>query len=85
MTLVPITARVTPEDKLNFDSFCDSVGINTSVAINMFVKAVLKYRKIPFEISEPDPFYSKKNQQILQESIRQLKNGDGTIHELIED
>lgn len=85
MTLVPITARVSQNDKIQFDSFCDSVGLNASVTINMFIKAVLKNKKIPFEISEPDPFYSDYNQKILLESVLQLKNGGGTKHELIED
>ena len=85
MPLATVTSRVTYEDKAQFDSFCDSVGLNASVAINMFIKAVLRERKIPFDISEPDPFYSAENQAILKESINQLRSGKGTIHELIED
>ena len=43
------------EVKRQFDSFCASVGLNASVAVNLFVKAVLRERRIPFEISS-DPF-----------------------------
>ncbi|MBM6853835.1 type II toxin-antitoxin system RelB/DinJ family antitoxin [Mediterraneibacter glycyrrhizinilyticus] len=39
-----------------------NVGLNTSTAINLFVKAVLRERRIPFEIQQsPDPFFSERN------------------------
>lgn len=84
MTLATITSRVSKEDKAEFDNFCDSVGLNASVAINMFVKAVLRERKIPLEVAEPDPFYSAENQAVLMKSLHQLRSGNGIAHELIE-
>lgn len=39
------------EVKRQFDAFCASVGMNASVAVNLFAKAVLRERRIPFEIS----------------------------------
>ena len=60
MSLTTITARVDQKDKADFDAFCSSVGLNTSTAINLFVKAVLREKRIPFEIAQsPDPFYSE--------------------------
>lgn len=80
-----ITARVDSSDKSKFDSFCSGVGINTSTAINMFVKAVLRENKIPFEITySPDPFYSKSNMAHLRKSIQELRDGKCAVHELIE-
>lgn len=84
MALATVTSRVNYDDKTAFDGFCDSVGLNASVAINMFIKAVLRERRIPFEISEPDPFYSAENQAVLMKSIEQLRAGKGVAHELIE-
>ena len=84
MALATITSRVDSIDKVNFDNFCDSVGLNASVAINMFIKTVLRERKIPFEIANPDPFYNAENQRILMQSVQQLRDGKGTRHELIE-
>lgn len=53
-----ITARVDEKDKVNFDAFCSNVGLNTSTAINLFVKAVLRENRIPFEITQAvDPFF----------------------------
>ena len=85
MPLATISARVDANDKNDFDSFCSSVGLNTSTAINLFVKTVLRERRIPFEIrEEPDPFYSPSNQAYLMKSIKELREGKGIPHELIE-
>jgi DNA-damage-inducible protein J len=85
MALSTITARVDEHDKIDFDAFCSSVGLNTSTAINLFVKAVLREKRIPFEIAQnPDPFYSPSNQAYLMKSLNELKAGKGHAHELIE-
>ena len=51
MQSLTINVRVNPEDKKGFENFCNSVGMNVSTAINMFIKAVLKEQRLPFEIS----------------------------------
>jgi DNA-damage-inducible protein J len=85
MALSTLTARVDEKDKAAFDDFCSSVGLTSSAAINMYVKVVVRDRKIPFEIKQEDPFYSVNNQAHLMKSIQQLKDGRGTAHELIEE
>ncbi|WP_455720233.1 type II toxin-antitoxin system RelB/DinJ family antitoxin [Agathobacter sp.] len=85
MSQTTITARVDSTDKSKFDNFCSNVGINTSTAINMFVKAVLRENRIPFEIMQtPDPFFSETNMKHVRKSVQELRNGNGTAHELIE-
>ena len=85
MALSTLTSRVDENDKEKFISFCDSAGLTASAAINMFVKAVNREHRIPFEIKVDDPFYSASNQQHLLKSVQELKAGKGTAHELIED
>ena len=51
MSFSTIVARVDNDDKRNFNYFCDSVGLNASVAINLFIKTVLRENRIPFNIS----------------------------------
>ena len=83
--MTTITARIDKHDKADFDAFCTNVGLNASTAINLFVKAVLREKRIPFEISQKtDPFYCKENQEYLLKSIQELKEGKGHSHELIE-
>ena len=85
MALVTLTSRVDERDKIAFDEFCSSVGLTASAAINMYVKAVVRERRIPFEIKQVDPFfYSVENQAHLMKAMRQLDAGQGTVHELIE-
>lgn len=84
MAQTVMSVRVDKDVKEKFDSFCEDVGLNPSVAINMYIKAVLREHKIPFEITN-DPFYSESNQKWLKESVKQAENGNLTQHELIED
>jgi DNA-damage-inducible protein J len=85
MAQATITARVDSSDKTRFDQFCSNVGINTSIAINMFVKAVLRENRIPFEIVQStDPFFSETNLAHVRKSVKELREGKGTAHELIE-
>jgi DNA-damage-inducible protein J len=70
--------------KRRFDLFCADAGMNASVAVNLFARAVLRERRIPFRIAAADPFYSAKNQAILERAMDQLEAGKGTVHELLE-
>ena len=85
MALSTLTARVDENDKSDFDTFCSSVGLTASAAINIYVKTVLRERRIPFEIKQEDPFFSSENQAYISKSVKELRAGKGTAHELIED
>ena len=86
MALASINVRVEPEAKLQFEDFCRQIGMSMSTAINVFIKAALREKKIPFELTaEPDPFYSEENMKRLERSIKQLEDGQvvtKTIDEL---
>lgn len=83
MSQATLSVRVNSEDKKNFEDFCEQAGMNVSVAVNMFVKAVIREQKLPFEVKF-DPFYSRENMERLEKSVQQLKDGNGTEHQLIE-
>lgn len=51
-----LSVRVAETDKKEFESFCNDVGMNVSVAINMFIKAVLRDNKLPFEVVKKREF-----------------------------
>ncbi|MBP3888542.1 MAG: type II toxin-antitoxin system RelB/DinJ family antitoxin [Cellulosilyticum sp.] len=85
MAQTTLSVRIDENVKKQFDAFCNAVGMNTSVAINLFVKTVIRENKIPFEIGlGNDPFYSEENQMRLINSINRLESGLGSVHELIE-
>lgn len=85
MTQTTLSVRMDEDIKKRFDAFCTDAGMNTSVAVNLFARAVLREQRIPFEIVGCDnPFYSIKNQARLREAMAQLEAGGGTMHDLIE-
>ena len=85
MPQTTLSVRMDEHLKKQFDVFCADVGMNASVAVNLFARAVIRERRIPFEIaSSDDPFYSAANQARLRRSLQQLDAGKGTVHELIE-
>ena len=80
-----LSVRMDENIKRRFDAFCADAGMNASVAVNMFVRAVIREKRIPFEIiGNDDPFYSAKTQARIIEAMDQLEAGLGVRHELIE-
>ena len=85
MAQTTLSIRIDEDIKRRFDVFCADAGMNASVAVNMFARAVLRERRIPFRITATDdPFYSAKNQAALERAMDQLEAGEGTVHELLE-
>ena len=82
MAQTNLSVRVNEEDKKNFELFCDETGMNISIAINMFIKNVLREHKLPFEIY--DSFYSEKNMKALKSSIKQIEEGNVVIKNIDE-
>jgi DNA-damage-inducible protein J len=71
------------EVKKQVDIFCAQVGMNTTVAFNMFARAVLRERRLPFDVTtESDPFYSESNLNHLRRGVMALNRGKGVEHDL---
>lgn len=50
-----MTVRMDSQLKQSFDALCARMGMSANAAMNVFAKAVVMYRKIPFEIkAEPE-------------------------------
>ena len=84
MAQATFSVRMDDSLKKDFDSLCSDFGMSMSTAITVFAKAVVRERKIPFEISASDPFYSEKNQRYIIKSLEAYQKGNLTQHELIE-
>ena len=48
------TIRMDADLKAEFDKLCDEFGMSANTAFNIYVKAVVRQRRIPFQI-EADP------------------------------
>ena len=68
MAQANLSVRIDENDKKSFENFCNETGMNVSVAINMFIKTVLREHRLPFEI-KTDPFYSKNNIKYLEKIV----------------
>ena len=73
MSQANLSVRIDEKDKKSFEEFCNETGMNVSVAINMFIKTVLREHKLPFEI-KVDPFYSKNNIEHLEKIVENINS-----------
>jgi len=55
MAQATFSVRMDETLKRQFDALCSDFGMNASTAINVFARAVVRERKIPFEIVSPEP------------------------------
>ena len=61
------------------------VGMNSTTAFNMFARAVLREKRLPFDITtEADPFYCESNLAHLRRGIAALNSGKGIERDIIE-
>lgn len=77
MNQATISIRVEPSLKQKFDTLCEAFGLTTTAAFNIFMKTVVRERRIPFEIRADKPEMVRKKAfnalQAMQSSI--AKNG----------
>ena len=84
--MTTISAKIENNDKNLFETIINSIGLNVTTAITAFVKATIRENGIPFELkATDDPYvYSEENMKYLRQSIAQIENGNGKVHELRE-
>lgn len=51
MPISTFSVRMESDVKNELDKICAQLGLNTSVAINIFARTVIREKRIPFEIS----------------------------------
>ena len=78
--MAQVSFRVDDDIKKKAERTFDDIGISMSTAINIYLKAVVRENRIPFELSA-DPFYSDENMSRLRESIRQVRDGEKKLTE----
>ncbi len=83
MAQTTLSVRMDEDVKKGLEAFCADVGMNVSVAVNMFAKAVLREHRLPFDVVSYnlDPFYSPENQDRLAKAKIRMEQTGGTVHE----
>lgn len=54
MAQTSMTVRLDKQQKTLFDDLCNQFGMSANTAINIFVRAVIRSRSIPFQIAVDD-------------------------------
>jgi DNA-damage-inducible protein J len=71
-----VRARVDESLKHDAEDILKELGLNTSQAINIFLKKIVSQRGIPFDLKVP----SKQ----LKNAMIEAKNSEGTYHDNID-
>ena len=77
MAQANLTIRIDNTDKKLFSDICKSMGLTVSAAYNVFTKAVIRNRRIPFEVTaeSDDGFYNPANIKHLEEQVKLYNEG----------
>ena len=86
---INVNIRLDEDLKKQAEQLFAEFGMNMTTACTVFIKAAVRERKIPFEISAPmpliDDFYNPYNQARLQKTIAKLNAGEPLIYKTIEE
>ncbi len=89
MAQATFSVRMDEKLKRQFDDLCSDFGMTASTAINVFARAVVRERKIPFEISSPEPEITREKAMqaflTIREQAKQNGLQDMTLDEINEE
>lgn len=75
MAQATFSVRMDEVLKKQFDGLCQEFGMSASTAINVFARAVVRQRRIPFEISSPESEITREGAMRAFTALRaQAKN-----------
>lgn len=81
MAQATFSIRMDEKLKKQFDDLCENFGMSATTAFNVFAKAVVRERKIPFEISAPEPEITR-DQALEALAILRKQAKDNGIQEM---
>ena len=84
MAQTTVTVRLDSEIKSQFDALCEQFGMSANTAFNIFVKAVIRSRSIPFTIKgSPSALDLFMQQRSVAESSKERELSLDEINEEI--
>lgn len=89
MSQATFSVRMEEGLKRQFDGLCQEFGMTASTAINVFARAVVRERRIPFEIAAPEPEVTRESAlrafRALRAEARANGVGDLSLDEINEE
>lgn len=78
MAQTAMTVRMDNQQKAQFDKLCEQFGMSANTAINIFVKAVIRSKSIPFSIQakEEDDEVTAKAKATFKELRAKAERGE---------
>lgn len=82
MSQIAFSVRMDASLKEEFSAMCEAFGMPVSTAINLFAKAVVRERRIPFEIRADIP--NSETQRVIElvEAGKELNGPFSSIEDL---
>lgn len=85
MSQSTFSVRMEENLKTQFEELCDSFGMNMNTAFNVFARAVVRERRIPFEISEGKNQITREGALAALDAIRTKAIKDGVADMSLEE
>lgn len=77
MSQATFSVRMDEGLKRQFDGLCQEFGMTASTAINVFARAVVRERRIPFEIAAPEPEITREGALRAFQTLRAEARANG--------
>ena len=77
MSQSTFSIRMDESLKKQFDMLCHEFGMNANTAINVFARAVVRERRIPFEISSANTDITRKGAVLAFNELRAQSAANG--------
>lgn len=85
MAQATFSVRMDEVLKKQFDGLCQEFGMNASTAINVFARAVVRQRRIPFEISSPESEITREGAMQAFTALRAQAKNNGVADMTLDD
>ena len=85
MAQATFSVRMDEVLKKQFDGLCQEFGMNASTAINVFARAVVRQRRIPFEISSPESEITREGAMQAFTNLRVQAQNNGIADMSLDD
>ena len=85
MAQTTFSVRMEERLKRQFEGLCQEFGMNMATAIHVFVKAVVRERRIPFEISSLETELTREGAMQAFMALRQEAKRSGAVDMTLEE
>ena len=85
MAQATFSVRMDEVLKKQFDGLCQEFGMNASTAINVFARAVVRQRRIPFELSSPEADITREGAVQAFNTLRVQAENNGVADMSLDD